>query len=546
MLNSPATLHPDLPLRTGRNAFFSATALPWLIIACGIAIRLFHYAYNRSLYYDEAHIALNLIHRDYAGLASPPLDFDQQAPLGFLWAAKLCTTLFGDSEYALRLFPLLCGLAALPLFYRLLRQVLPGAGVNVGLACLAFAPPLVYHSVEVKQYETEMLATILAFLAYFRYKDRPGLVSALKWGLAGAGLVWFSLASVFILAGIGTTALVLALREGGVKRSLPLLVTGGLWAGSFLVNYVLFVSAGTEIAWLREHWERQDAFMPLPPRSPADLLWFPKIAFKALDYPLGINWQFLPDAGKVLRFSLLGTLFFGIGLMRAGRYRRELGWLFAAPLLILLVASAFKVYPVLERLLVFVAPVLIVFIACGAQSVYSFLADAGRPVLGLGVLLVFAAAPVANATRQLLRPGTLGGGKQIDVRQALGYVHAHRQAADQVYVTASFENPFRYYRHLHGYAWDKLPIRETFDNLMPSLDLAAYRQEVRKSLDFTRPGQRVWVVLYPMQLKYLDENGKVQLTDHLVSDVVKGVLDEKGVVEDQYAGNSVRVYLYQF
>ncbi|MBD0254327.1 MAG: glycosyltransferase family 39 protein [Cytophagales bacterium] len=528
-----------------RQPHFYARVLPWLIIAAGVAVRLFHFWYNRSLYYDEAHIALNLIYRDYAGLASPPLDFDQQAPLGFLWASKWCTTLFGNSEYGLRLFALLCGLLALPLFYRLVRQLLPAAGVNVALTCLAFAPPLVYHSVEVKQYETEMLATIVAFLAYFHYKDRPGLAPAVKWGLAGAGLVWFSLASVFILAGIGITAGVTALRQGGVKKSLPLLVTGGLWGASFLVNYVLFVSAGTEIAWLKEHWERQDAFMPLPPRGLGDLLWFPKIAFKALDYPLGINWQFLPDAGKALRFSLLGTLFFGIGLGQAVR-RREVGWAFAAPLLIVLAASAFKVYPVLERLLVFAAPILIVFIAFGAQAVYAFFERRSRPAVGLVLLLVFAAAPVANAARQLVRPETLGGGKQIDLRQALQYVQAHRQAADQVYVTSSFENPFRYYRQLYRYPWDKLPVRETFDNLMPSPDVDAYKQQVRTSLDFTRPGRRVWVVLYPMQLKYLDAHGKVQVTDRLVSDVVKAVLDEKGVVENGYAGTNIFVYLYQF
>ena len=61
---------------------------------------------------DEAMIALNIERRSYAELFGT-LDFNQAAPLGFLWLEKAAVQLLGPSELALRLWPLLAGIAAL-------------------------------------------------------------------------------------------------------------------------------------------------------------------------------------------------------------------------------------------------------------------------------------------------------------------------------------------------------------------------------------------------------------------------------------------------
>jgi uncharacterized membrane protein len=101
---------------------------------------------------DETLLAANLVSRDFSQLTQAPLDFDQNAPIGFLWVTRLFIVLFGSHEMILRLFPLVCGIASLFVFRIVAQHFLRPAGVLVGLACLAFAVPLVYHSVEVKQY----------------------------------------------------------------------------------------------------------------------------------------------------------------------------------------------------------------------------------------------------------------------------------------------------------------------------------------------------------------------------------------------------------
>ena len=90
--------------------------LSFIIICFGILVRLVQYLFNRSLWADEAVLALNIVNRSYLELLEP-LDYEQGAPIGFLILEKLAVQLFGDNEYALRLVPLLSSIICFFLFY---------------------------------------------------------------------------------------------------------------------------------------------------------------------------------------------------------------------------------------------------------------------------------------------------------------------------------------------------------------------------------------------------------------------------------------------
>src|SRR5271156_5174831 len=86
----------------------------YALVAAGCAIRLVHYFANRCLWIDECFFAMNVKARGFAELATP-LSLNQTAPLLFLWAQKLATVCFGAGEMALRLVPLLAGMASVVL-----------------------------------------------------------------------------------------------------------------------------------------------------------------------------------------------------------------------------------------------------------------------------------------------------------------------------------------------------------------------------------------------------------------------------------------------
>ena len=120
----------------------------WVLVGAGIGLRLFHFLDNRSFWVDEIYLASSLVRMNFVELMAPALDYEQKAPIGFLWLVKLCVLTFGNSEMALRLIPLLAGVAALFLFVPVCRALLKPIGVVVAVGILAFAPPLVYHAVE--------------------------------------------------------------------------------------------------------------------------------------------------------------------------------------------------------------------------------------------------------------------------------------------------------------------------------------------------------------------------------------------------------------
>ena len=115
--------------------------VPWVIITVGLAIRLILYLKNRSIWLDESMIALNILDRSFVALLHP-LDHYQYAPVGFLMTVKAATTLFGGSEYALRLVPLLFGSASLLLFHRVSGKLMKPAAANIALGLYALSNTL--------------------------------------------------------------------------------------------------------------------------------------------------------------------------------------------------------------------------------------------------------------------------------------------------------------------------------------------------------------------------------------------------------------------
>src|SRR5687767_15072000 len=91
----------------------------YFVLALGIFLRCYQFLMGRSLWEDEAHLALNFITRGYLGLLQP-LDYLQAAPPLFLWSVKSFALVFGYGERALRAFPLVMSLVALPCFYYIL------------------------------------------------------------------------------------------------------------------------------------------------------------------------------------------------------------------------------------------------------------------------------------------------------------------------------------------------------------------------------------------------------------------------------------------
>ncbi len=193
------------------------TWLPAAVVALGAAIRVRQWAGARSLWLDEAMVALNVLDLGFRDLAGE-LRFNQGAPAGWLWAERAMYLAFGPEERPLRVVPLITGVAALVVFWVLARRVVGPSRAPLAVAVAALSPHLVRYSNEVKQYQTDVLAYVtIVLVAVLVAEAAPGTARwrrlVVAWAVVSAGAVWVSHPAVLMLAPAAVLVAVPMLRR---------------------------------------------------------------------------------------------------------------------------------------------------------------------------------------------------------------------------------------------------------------------------------------------------------------------------------------------
>ncbi len=521
----------------------------WAFLLAGVFLRVFHYLDNRSLWLDEIYLASSLINKDLSDLLFTELEYEQKAPLGFLLFCKLAVMVFGKSELALRFFPFLCGIASLFLFRKVCSYFLKPYGVAIAMGILALAPPLVYHGVEIKQYSTEVLASITCLYLYTRYHKTKSLSSLTLWGIWGGLVLWFAYASVFVLAGmaIGVTGYHLCRKEWSsmVRNLLPF----GIWLVSFAVNYFLFTQKHIDSAWLIHYFKVRSSFMPFPPESLRDLLWpIRKAGNRLIRYPLGLTLNTVVTQNAFL-LALFKRAFLAIGCILVGLawfFRKDRKFLLALvmPYLLAVVASALELYPLYERLTVFLAPLFILIIALGCQQIGAFIKRIS-PAVAFTIPLLLLMPCFLVSGQQLLQPELFGGYKRAYCRDAFLLINDHYKEGDQVYVYWNMLTPYKFYKTSYNLKFNAI---EGSDFRASSADASEYFEKLTSEITGLKDSKRVWLI-------YCKNRGvKIGEFDHRPAWYFKEVLggkklhqkfSEMGYEVDGFETPELRVALFE-
>lgn len=456
------------------------TRLAWFLVGLGVLARLVRYLSNRSLWRDEAALALNIVDRSFAELLTP-LDYDQVAPLGFLWLARAAVALFGTSEYALRLVPLLAGLGSLVLFHRFVREFLGRGEAAVALALFGLSEPLIFYASEVKQYSSDVFVCLLVLWPGARILCR-GASPARLGALAAAGLlgVWFSIPAVYTCGAVGGTLILQALLEKRWLQALLFVLISAGWLGSFAGQYFPFLKGAQANSYLAESW---DTFMaPAPSFGSAALRWYRENAFALFNDPLGF-----PSVEIAALVFLAGAV---VGLQR----QRLLPLLLIGPVGLALVASMLgfmpfptsaeyhlseRYYPFYGRLLLFLAPPLIAAMGAGLAALLQTGGARWAHVGALaGVLLV--AMPVVQLVRNTLTPPRIQETRPLVAAIAAGF-----EEGDKVFTQSFAACPVGYYTRRSG-----LPNPEGEFGIRRPRD----QEDLRRKLGGLSSGTRFWLV----------------------------------------------------
>ena len=218
-----------------------ARAALWLA-AFGVVLRLVRYLQNYPLWCDESMLAVNLLGRNWSELARP-LDYHQVCPLGFLSLVWTAVQWLGFSEPSLRLVPILCATASVPLFVLLARRVLGAGTVATVLAVglFAVAQPPIRFAAEFKPYATDLLAATGLLLMTLKWRAAPGRRRwLLALAVAAPVCVSVSLPSLFVLAAVA----VVGFFEVVVGRRKGLLPAYAAFLGMTAAGVVAMAAAG--------------------------------------------------------------------------------------------------------------------------------------------------------------------------------------------------------------------------------------------------------------------------------------------------------------
>ncbi|SMC96174.1 glycosyltransferase family 39 protein [Pedobacter africanus] len=459
--------------------------LTTFFLITGCAIRLFHFFSDRSLWLDEVYLVSGLVHLDFKGLINGPLDYQQKAPVFFLILVKIVISLFGNKEIWLRLVPLISGLATLFLFVLVCRYFLNKPGSLVAIAVVCLSPAFIYHSVEIKQYATELFGSVLSLYLFVRYKDSLSVTRLLIWGFAAGLILWLSYSAVFILAGIAVALSIDSLLKKEWQAFFYRLIPFTIWLASFAVNYLLFTHKHADEDWVVYWFRFYQNFMPMPPQSFSDLKWFAVTFYRMLDYPLGLLWNW----NVVLKMSIVPIALILLGSYKFIKSEMLNVLVLFCPLLFTLLASGLELYPLTERFWLFIAPVFLLIIGKGFDVVWT------RIQYGFWkwiFFIVVVTGPASQAIASVLQPQNFYMHKKSYQKETLNYIDQHYQEGDAVYVYWNILPQFRLYKELHRYRFKAVEGR---DFRSSSVDISSYKKHLVTDIARLRGKKRVWLIL---------------------------------------------------
>ena len=502
------------PRPAARPAVDAALAL---VIGVGILLRLVAYGAGRSLWLDEASLASSIVKRSYVGLLQP-LDYDQVAPIGFLVLERLAVQALGPTENALRLVPLLAGIAALFLIRRVAERCLAPGGVLLAVTLFSLSSHLIYFSSEAKPYSSDVAIALLLLLGALRVREAAAVTAkdSVTLGLVGGAAVWFSQPSVLVLGGIalGLTAAYASERNWVAVRRLGL--TYALWGVSFVPSYLQSLQYISDPVYLDAFW--RTGFLPLPPRSGGDLRALYSAFTRVFADPLGLSASD-PLGTPVRHVGLVPELAAVAGIVLVLAWRESAWALVLAPVAVTLGASGLALFPfgstlpATGRVILFLVPSLLLLVALGAEALRTRLRVVGPAVYLF--LLAWPAYPLARSFPF----------RREEMKAAMALVRQHRRPGDAVYVYFGARNAFRYYAPRHGFPDGSYVVGEC------SPDAPAHYLRALREL---RGHQRVWLLFTQVQVSYgVNER-----------DVALAYMDSVGdeVLESRPPGVSVHLY----
>jgi hypothetical protein len=230
---------------------------PALLIALvGIALTIDHWAGAPPLWLDEEMIALNVRDRSFVGLTGS-LWLGQSAPFGWLVLERAAMLTLGASERAVRLVPVLFGIATLVTAVWVGRRWMSPIGAGVLVLLCTFGRWTSHYPLEVKHYSADTFFGLLlpALAVWTTEADTTKHMrrAAIWWAIAAAGL-WLANGALLVTPACALILLVIIWRRSGRRAVVMFSLLGCLWLVSFGLHFLVTIRHALGNEFLRSYW----------------------------------------------------------------------------------------------------------------------------------------------------------------------------------------------------------------------------------------------------------------------------------------------------
>ncbi len=375
---------------------------PWLALApalavasAGVAVAVTQWLEAPPFWLDEEMILLNVRDRSSTGLGGA-LWLGQSAPLAWLAAERAALVTIGPGEAALRLVPLLFGLATVGAAVWIAHRWMTSLGGAILVLLCAFAPFVSHYFFETKHYSADtfwaLLLPALAAWAIDGARPETRARRALAWWTVAAVGQTVANGALLVAPGCALVLVLWSWRRDGTRAAVRVALIGSAFLVVFAAHYLVSLRFTHDSEFLRTYWQNE-----VPPASSGP---FARLGWVGDRLPLLAE----NPAGTRFWRSLWIVSALGLAMSLVGRTRsparRLLAVAFATAPLTAFLLAAMRLVPLYQRFSIWIVPALYVGVALSLDAAVHAVRDARRRrrwTRAAATLPVAAAALVVSA-----------------------------------------------------------------------------------------------------------------------------------------------------
>lgn len=335
------TLNSELKDKQYQRINIAVNIIALALILCSIGTVVYMQIVNRGLWLDEAFLAFSLCTRGWDNLTTEILDYQQTAPIGYLYLVKLSTLIFGVNEFALRFLSLISYFIVLFETYFISKKILKHTYPLILVAFVASLPFMMRYSNEFKPYMFDASLILLVFIVHYLFSNKK--ISIYLMLIFCATVFWFSSPVVFFLGGLFVYEFIHNLRKKNFRELKTYIIIGSITFISFVIYYFLWLVLVVDAGDLAKMWSLKR--FPLIPTS-----FFDFYILKFIIYDIFI--KFGP-----FRYLVL-SLFFAMIFLNYFYLRSKFFYITYISILLICIASYLEKYPMHDRMCLFLFPII--------------------------------------------------------------------------------------------------------------------------------------------------------------------------------------------